>query len=120
MNYLIEENMWGFRVLIDKRKGLIWGFKEEEKKRDFMVFSGLFEQFLWTLPLERDEEEKKRELERDREKSHKGQHASMLKHSIILLINSSLWRHSAQIYKLFHALEVLGLLLVLGLLVLKT
>ena len=46
MNYLIEENMWGFRVLIDKRKGLIWGFKEEEKKRDFMVFSGLFEQFL--------------------------------------------------------------------------
>ena len=33
MSYLIEENMWGFRVLIDKRNGLIWGFKEEEKKK---------------------------------------------------------------------------------------
>ena len=37
MNYLIEENMWGFRVLIDKRKGLIWVVrkKKEEERSDF-------------------------------------------------------------------------------------
>ncbi len=27
--YLVEENMWGFWVLIDKRKCLIWSSKEE-------------------------------------------------------------------------------------------
>ena len=42
MSYLIEENMWGFRVLIDKRNSLIWGFKEEEKRERFYGVLGAF------------------------------------------------------------------------------
>jgi hypothetical protein len=30
--YLVEESMWGFRVLIGKRKGLIWVVRNKEKR----------------------------------------------------------------------------------------
>ena len=30
---MVEESMWGFRVLICKTKSLIWGCEKEEKER---------------------------------------------------------------------------------------
>jgi hypothetical protein len=41
--YLVEESIWGFRVLIGKRKGLIWDCKEEG---EIYGVWGLFEQYL--------------------------------------------------------------------------
>lgn len=43
-SYLVEESMWGFRVLIGKIKGLIRGCEEEEKREVFIVFGGLYKQ----------------------------------------------------------------------------
>lgn len=37
---LAEEHLWGFRVLVAKRKWLIWGCKEEKRER-FLLCSGV-------------------------------------------------------------------------------
>jgi hypothetical protein len=62
--------MWGFRVLIGKRKGLIWGCKEEEK------YGTLWCSWVVCIVFMNG----RRELEK---KTHKGQDTSMLKNLYI-------------------------------------
>ena len=68
--------MWGYRVLIGKRKGLIWGCKDEGIKKRISWCLGV----VWTIPMKRPQErgEEKRE-EKGRKETHIGQHVSMLK-----------------------------------------
>lgn len=48
------ESIWGFNILICKKKGLIWGCKEGEKERSLLL---LFEQVTWTVIAYKEEEE---------------------------------------------------------------
>ena len=68
--------MWGYRVLIGKRKGLIWGCKDEGEKKKRIWCLGV----VWTIPMKRPQErgEEKRE-EKGRKETHIGQYVSMLK-----------------------------------------
>lgn len=50
-----RESTWGVTVLIGKRKGMAWGFKEEGKERNLWCLA-LDEQHPWTEPQEREEE----------------------------------------------------------------
>ena len=73
--YLLEESMWGFKVLIGKRKGLIWGCEEEWKERILWYLGAE-----WTVPVNKITRKERRKERREREKrTQKGQHASMLK-----------------------------------------
>ena len=67
----------GFSVLVGKRKGLIWGYKEEEKQR-FLWCSGV----VWIVNVNntiRNRRRRRRRRRKERKEQTKEQHALMLK-----------------------------------------
>jgi hypothetical protein len=89
--YLVEEVL-GFRVLIGKRKGLICGYKEEEKYRIFWCLGAVR-----TVPVN-STKRKRRESEKEHTKDNMPQCS---KYTISFLINfiSSLSSLSTSLYK---------------------
>ena len=83
IDYLVEESLSDFSVLIGKRKLLIQSCVGEGKEETYGV-QGLYELCLWTIPQESEEE--KREDEKWRKEHTKANIPQRSKHSIFLLI----------------------------------
>ena len=92
--YLVEESIWGFRVLIGKRKGFIWSCKEEENER--IVIRGCMNSIRKQY---HKKEKKKREKRNGENSTRRPTRLNAQNHSkLLLIISSPFWIYIEQKY----------------------